>query len=293
MLRLIALTVLVASGCSEYDLNPSQERPGRPVTEDTGSVVDTGTPVGDQPVARLERGAELLHPAVRLEGLEEIGAGARRRIERRLQAWARDLVDGLLAPLRGLSEDGGLGAEARGLLYQLEQGLGTVARRDATAQLRALDSGDRARLRDAGVELGRSVVYLPALVRGRALRRRAALLRAWTGRSVALPDGVSAPARDGVPPEDYLRLGYVVLAGRAFRADQLERAHAALRALGTEPFELPAELGSWLGCRRRQLPAVLSAMGYRQVEGSDRWVRRRPRSRSRRRRGRASAPRRD
>lgn len=258
-------------------------------------TVDAGGQVcfGEQAIARLERGAELLHPTIRLQGLEEIGAGARHRIERRLQAWARDLVDGLLAPLRRLGEDAELGAEARGLLYQLEQGLGTVARRDAQAQLRALSSDDRRRLSEAGVELGRTAVYLPQLVRGRALRRRAALLRAWTGRSVALPDGVSAAVRDGVPAEDYLRLGFVVLAGRAFRADQLERAHAALRALEAEPFELPRELGSWLGCRRRQLPAVLRAMGYRPADEPERWVRRRPRPRSRRRRSRAAATRRE
>ncbi|MEX1362721.1 MAG: helicase, partial [Nannocystaceae bacterium] len=236
----------------------------------------------DQPVARLERGAELLHPTVRLQGLEDVGAGARRRIERRLQAWARDLVDGLLAPLRDLEHDQSLGPEARGLLYQLQQGLGTIARRDATAQLKALSPIDRERLVGAGVELGRCVIHLPELSRGRATQRRAAVLRAWTGRNLAVPDSVSAPARDGMLPRDYLRLGYVVLASRAIRADQLERAHAALHALGPGPFELPPQLGSWLGCRRRQLLAIVREMGYRPDDDGKRWVRRRARSRRRR-----------
>ncbi|MCA9654443.1 MAG: helicase [Myxococcales bacterium] len=239
----------------------------------------------EQPVARLERGAELLHPMVRLHGLEDAGAGARRRIERRLQAWARDLVDGLLAPLRRIDGGAALGAEARGLLYQLEQGLGTIAKHDADAQLRGLPPEDRQRLSEAGVELGHAVVYLPALGRGRALRRRAALLQAWTGRGLPVPEASSVPVRDGVPPQDYLRLGYVVLADRAIRADLLERAHAALHALGPGPFELPAELGSWLGCRRQRLPALLHGMGYRPVGEGDRWQRRRPRGR---RRGRST-----
>jgi ATP-dependent RNA helicase SUPV3L1/SUV3 len=237
-----------------------------------------------QRVGRLERGAELLHPTVSTAGIAAVGAlgeGARRRIERRLQAWARDLVEALLAPLRAL-EAQPLGGQARGLVYQLAQGLGTIARADAKAQLLALRPDDRQRLAAAGIELGHAVVHVPALLQAPALRARAALLRAWLGheRSVPTPSpaAVSVPAEATAAPEDYLRLGRVVLAGRAIRADQLERAHAALHARGPAPFLLPPELGGWLGCRRRQLPALLVAMGYRPA-GDDRWA---PRRRKRR-----------
>lgn len=244
----------------------------------------------DQRVGRLERGAELLHPAVTTQDshggpswaaaseLGEIGEGARRRIERRLQAWARDLVEGLLAPLRAL-EAQPLGGQARGLVYQLAQGLGTIARADARAQLGALRPDDRQRLLDGGVELGHAVVHVPALLGARALRARAALLRAWLGPTRPVPVlspaavsvAVAGEAKAELTAEDYLRLGRVVMAGRAIRADQLERALAALHARGPAPFELPQELGAWLGCRRRQLPALLHAMGYRPA-GEHRWA---------------------
>jgi len=238
----------------------------------------------DQRIGRLHRGAELLQPTVRLEGLEDVGKGAQRQIERRLQAWARDLVDRMFAPLRQLQDEPELGAELRGLLYQLERGLGTIAKNTAAPQLHALSSMDRKRVRAAGIEIGRAVVHMPALLGGPELRRRAALVHAWTDRKVptlssAMP---SAPVRDGFSPEHYLHLGYVVLAGRAIRADALERAHAALLAMGREPFELPPGLIEWLGCPQHQLPSIVHAMGYREAkEHEGRWVRRR-RSRARR-----------
>lgn len=250
--------------------------------EDHGSIV-----YQQQVVGRLERGAELLHPAVSLVDLDDEGAGARRRIERRLQAWARDMVAGLLAPLHHLDGDA-WGAEARGLLYQLRQGLGTIARAEAAAQLRALGADDRERLTAGGVELGRAVIHVPAMAHGRALHGRAAILAAWVAPrrlDVPPPGMVSVPVHEDMRAADYLRLGYAVVAGRAVRADQLERAHAELQQQGTEPFELPAQLGAWLGCRRRQLPAMLRAMGYRPVEGG-RWVPARRRSRRRRERPR-------
>ncbi len=242
----------------------------------------------DQPIGRLERGAKLLNPSVGLVGFEDVAAGGRRRIERRLQAWAHDLVQSLLGPLRPL-EDSSLGAEARGLLYQLAQGLGTVARVDAAAQLRTLGADDRARLCEAGVEFGTAVIHVPAMGTGRALQWRAALYHAWIApRRIAVPPAgsVSVEVRDGMSPEDYLRLGFVVVAGRAVRADLLERAHAHLREQGLEPFLLPPQIGAWLGCRRRQLPALLRAMGYRSVD--ERWAPVRRRGRGRRRRHRSS-----
>ncbi|MCA9710777.1 MAG: helicase, partial [Myxococcales bacterium] len=134
---------------------------------DAFGVDDQGVIVyQQQPVGRLERGAELLHPAVSLVGLHDLGAGARRRIEQRLQAWVRDLVEGLVAPLRQL-EGEGLGAQARGLLYQLLQGLGTIDRSPAAAQLRALHPADRERLIAGGVVLGEAVVFVPAMLGAR------------------------------------------------------------------------------------------------------------------------------
>jgi ATP-dependent RNA helicase SUPV3L1/SUV3 len=268
---------------------------------DAFTVDDEGWVVHqEQRVGRLERGAELLHPTVSTQdalggasspsplvptaALVGLGEGARRRIERRLQAWARDLVEALLAPLRAL-EALPLGGQARGLLYQLAQGLGTIGRTEAGAQLAALSPHDRQRLAEGGVDFGQAVVHVPALLQGRALRTRAALLRAWLGHERPVPTlspaAVSVPVRDGTTAQDYLRLGRVVVGNRAIRADQLERALAALHAHGPAPFELPHELGAWLGCRRAQLPALVQALGWRPT-GDGRWILRR---RGRRRRG--------
>ncbi|MCC6554658.1 MAG: helicase, partial [Polyangiaceae bacterium] len=104
----------------------------------------------DRVIGQLTRGRDLLLPEVRLAGLDEIGAGARSRVLRRLVAFARDLVEELLAPLRAPAARA-LGPAGRGIVYQLEQGLGTALARSAEEQLEGLSPGDREVLASLGV----------------------------------------------------------------------------------------------------------------------------------------------
>src|SRR6185503_7741586 len=90
----------------------------------------------DEPLARITRGADLLRPEVRVLLGEELGAGSRSRVQRRLVAWTRDLVGTLLAPLRRRPPRS-LSAAVRGLVYQLEQGLGTAPADGAREQVEA------------------------------------------------------------------------------------------------------------------------------------------------------------
>jgi ATP-dependent RNA helicase SUPV3L1/SUV3 len=218
-----------------------------------------------------------LHPEVRV-ALEALGSGARSRIQRRLVAFARDLVSELFAPLRSarLAE---LSPAGRGLCYQLEQQLGTVLAHDASAQLESLGDRDRALLRSAGVELGRYAVYLRSLLRAPQIKARAALSTAYFGPSFAPPPrgAVSIPAAAGVPKNVYLALGYVLLGPRAVRADVAERVARAVLQPGAERADL-GRIASWLGCARAEAARVLEALGL------GRAARPRPRRRGRPRR---------
>ncbi|MCA9638350.1 MAG: helicase, partial [Myxococcales bacterium] len=92
-------------------------------------------------LARLGRGPDLLHPELLLTLDEGIRGGARAQLHRRLLAWIRDAVAGLLGPLAEV--DPRATPALRGLAYQLVQGLGTIPRRPAEAQVGGLSPADR------------------------------------------------------------------------------------------------------------------------------------------------------
>ncbi len=222
--------------------------------------VDAGGRIadGEQPLGQLARGPTLLLPDVRLAELEDLGAGARSRVLRRLVAFARDLVEELLGPLRS-PEVRALPGAARGIVYQLEQGLGTAAARDAEEQIAELAPEDLALLKARGIEVGERVIYVQQLLRRGALERRLALCAAWFGRGCVpacpAPGAVSVPVARGVDPRAYAAIGYPVFGTRALRADVAERVHRALAS--GEPAE---RLSGWMGCSAREAPRVAASL---------------------------------
>ena len=107
------------------------------------TLADDGTiRHGDEALARLVRGSAITLPDVELLQVEGFGAGDLSRVQRRLVAWTRDLVSELLGPLRG----GDMTANVRGVLYRLEQGLGSVRARDVGAIVEALTAEERVAL---------------------------------------------------------------------------------------------------------------------------------------------------
>ena len=216
---------------------------------------------GGERLARLGRGVDLLHPEVTIVTARPLGAGARLRLGRRLLAWSRDLVSHLLAPLRAGhgTNAATLSPSARGIVYQLEQCLGTIETAPAAAQLRALDSEDRAALRKLGVRVGRYVVFVPALLGADAIAARIALCNAQLGpgRGLAAPrPGAPSLATDeDLPPAIYTSIGYPAFGARAIRADLVDGIAARI-AGGARP----GDIASRLGCRAAAVASVRDAL---------------------------------
>jgi ATP-dependent RNA helicase SUPV3L1/SUV3 len=187
--------------------------------DDSGAIL-----AGSLKLAQLTRGPSLTQPEIRVVALDDVPAGTRSQLQRRLLAFARDVVGRLLAPLEPLrhSERPPL----RAVAYQLEQGLGSAGRRELGATLAALNDADRVALNATVVEPGKLAVYLPALLEAPALARRLTLVRAFEPGTKLPPVGRPSFDPQHLSEQTWLALGYVVLGGRAFRLDLAERVAA-------------------------------------------------------------------
>jgi len=218
-------------------------------------------------LARLKAGTSLLAPALQLLLPDGIDRGARTRVERRLQAHAKDLVSFLLAPIQpperaSLAHDPEAAA-LRGLLYQLEQGLGSARRQDVAPQLALLRPTDRSLLGRWGVRIGRASVFAGAMLQPERLRIRAALCHAWQTVDGARPqtfdanDARSYKLQSAWDKRSALLRGYVPVGTWAVRCDLIERAIAELDKRETDP---PSVIQSLLDADAQQAAAIAQAL---------------------------------
>jgi ATP-dependent RNA helicase SUPV3L1/SUV3 len=211
----------------------------------------------------LQRGDAVLTPNIVLLRNERLDATSRNAVIGRLERW----FDGHLRHrLRALfqARDADLSAAARGIVFQLAEGLGAVARSDARAQIAALDSADRTKLSRLGLRFGTHALYLAPLLRPSAQRLRAVLAAVHTG--LPAPRSGRAPsisAAEG-PLELWPYIGYRVLGDRAIRLDSAEKLAAVARKRARKgPFTAASDLVALAGCDGAEFAAVLRDLGYR------------------------------
>ncbi len=208
---------------------------------------------GERDVAKLTAGSSLAQPGARLVGFDDLGGGARSRLERRLVAHARDIAGELLAPLRAVEEPS---AATRGLLYRLEHGLGSAWRSECEDSIAALSGEDRAALEATGVVFGARVVFSRRLLRPEAVARRAVLVALRHGAKARAPSpgAVSFDPAAGVAHEAWMAMGYPVVAGKALRCDVIERVCAA-------EGEVDAKVAAtWMGLSVKEAARVIGAL---------------------------------
>ncbi|AWK87812.1 helicase-related protein [Azospirillum thermophilum] len=246
-------------------------------------------------VARLAAGPSVLTPLVVPfdEGL--LDQGQRDRVRARLDRWLKDHIAARLRPLIALSKAETLTGAARGLAFQLVEGMGVLPRAPVAGLVEGLEREDRKALAKLGVRLGVSHLYLTALAKPAAVAMRGLLWAVRAGQPLPVPvpppgrvSVEAAPEREGGPPPAFWEaIGYPLAGGRAVRVDMLDRLETEMlkHAKDGAPLTEPA-LGQMIGVSPDELGGVLKGMGYsRSVaqDGAVTWRRRRgPQSRPRR-----------
>ncbi|MFO1155003.1 MAG: helicase-related protein [Rhodospirillales bacterium] len=217
-------------------------------------------------VARLVPGPEVLRPGIEPVATDLVGAALKERIRRRLAAWLAAHIEERLAPLFRARRAAVTGA-CRGLVFQVAEELGSLARERVAGQIAAIEDADRRTLSSLGFRIGRRSVWFQGTVRPDAVAMRAVLWcvqGGWQPVRPPQPGRVSLPVDGAAPPGFYEGCGYRIAGGRAIRVDMLERLLARAEKLADAgPFEPSPQLANLIGCGRDDLIAVLQALGFR------------------------------
>ncbi|WP_189049948.1 helicase-related protein [Aliidongia dinghuensis] len=218
-------------------------------------------------VARLVAGDQPLAPRVELRPVDFLDGELRDAVKRRLERFVRTAIEHTLAPIHAALASP-LPAAARGLAFQLGEGLGSLDAEPVRPLVAALDADDRKALARLGIRFGTETIYFDRLLKPAAVALRALLwaIHQGTGPLAVPPPGRLSVARDNLPVAYFDAIGYRPVGPRAIRADRLEALAAALRAKARDGrFGLDGTLAALVGAPLAELPDVVTALGYRGV----------------------------
>ncbi len=225
-------------------------------------------------VAALMPGRDALSPRVVLDrSLQPLPPRDRALVEARLNQWLDGYKQHHLAALirvRTMIEpETGLSPVARGLAVQLVEQLGCLERSVAAAQLAQLPRNDRKTLTQAGVLIGATHLFIPALLRPGPTRLRLAL---WAVDRQIRDIPVPPPGRVTINRDPQAPAGWHGVAGfhpvgsRAVRIDMIERLARAMQAQrdGRTPFVPEDNWLASLGLGREDFVRLMRLIGYGQ-----------------------------
>lgn len=230
------------------------------------SIDDTGTITwATASIARLEKGADIVSPGISVMASDYLSAEQRERMRKRLVTWLAAQMEDALERLMTLRK-AELSGVARGLAYQVVEGLGSLPRQRVVKDVRELSKEDRSALRSCGIRIGAETLFVPSLVKPKAVKWRAMLWKLFNDRETAAPPGpglVTVPAGDDLP-EDFLEAcGYAKLGGRAVRIDVLDRIAIDLqRQSRAGKMDIGAAQLNLLGLSMEAARPVFEGLGY-------------------------------
>ncbi|MGG5821129.1 helicase-related protein [Falsiroseomonas sp. HW251] len=232
-------------------------------------------------VARLRPGPEPLKPHVDPVATEFLDNAQRERVRARIVAWLEAMVKRDLGVLLAIEAKAAEDNTLRGPAFRLREGMGLVpgaTERDVPAELRT-------RLKAIGIRAGRYALYVPDVLKPRAMGLRAQF---WALRhhlptpslpnpglvSVTLPEIPQPPPEDtqaprppeSWPPQFAAAMGWLQAGHVLLRLDVVERVAGELGFLTRRaPAPVPDGLASRLGLKGDTLSIVLEAMGFRLI----------------------------
>ncbi|MEQ8587530.1 MAG: helicase-related protein [Thalassobaculaceae bacterium] len=221
------------------------------------------------PVADLVAGDVPWRPDVRVRESDMLEPPQRDRIHKRLRTWTEAHLEAVIPQLLQLDRSD-LSGGARGIVFQVLEGLGNAPAEGLRPMVKELDDQGRKDLARVGIRLGTENLYIPQLLKPKAVALRGLLWSVHHGRfpeEGMPPEGrVQVERRPETPKEYDLALGYQRLGGRAIRIDMVERIAALIRqAARNGPFAINPDMLSLAGVDHETFAAILNDLGYRKV----------------------------
>ncbi|MDA7828932.1 helicase-related protein [bacterium] len=230
----------------------------------------------NNPIARLKKGNDYLSPEFDIIADESLDADSKTKLIIFLNKWLNKYINELLGDLINLTKHKIDNQYLRGLVFQLYENNGVVKRSEVGLIVKSIPADERKKLWGMGIKIGRYHIYLPKMLKPKAVEFRIGLWKIFhnfSDKNKIPQSGLNFLVDKNFETKFLLLCGFEKFRDFFVRIDILEKLFIKIID-GTKDrkFKINAEMMNLLGCSKDNFYNLMTYMDYKKDKAADTYI---------------------
>ena len=230
----------------------------------------------NNPIARLKKGNDYLNPDIDIITDDSLSHESKSKLSTFLNKWLVNHIDELLGDLIKLTKHQIDNQYLRGLVFQLYEKNGVVKRSEVDKIVKLIPADERKKLWGMGIKIGRYHIYLPKMLKPKAVEFRIGLWKIFHNLSDKnkIPKSGLNFLIDRTLEKNFLLLcGFEKFKEFFVRIDILEKLFLKIiDNTKNKKFKINAEMMNLLGCSKENFYKLMTYMNYKKDKAADTYI---------------------
>ena len=201
---------------------------------------------------------------------------SKKDLEEFLKSWLNDYINSELGDLINLSKINFKSQYLRALIFQIYENNGILKRRNVENTVKLISKDERKELWKMGIKLGRYHIYLPKMLKPKAVKLRITLWKLFNkiSSSDKIPQsGLNFLIDKKFNKKFLLLCGFENFKDFFVRVDILEKLFMSiLNKTNNRKFKVSSEMMNLLGCSKENFYKLMELMNYKKGKEIDTYI---------------------
>ena len=220
----------------------------------------------NNPIARLKKGNDYLNPSIDIIADDSLNEDSKSRLIIFLNKWLKNYINEVLGDLIKLTKHQIANQYLRGFVFQLYENNLVVKRIEVDKIVKSIPPEERKKLWGMGIKIGRYHIYLPKMLKPKAVGFRIALWKIFhnlSEKNTIPKSGLNFLSNSNLEKNFLLLCGFEKFKEFFVRIDILEKLFLKIIENTKEKkFKINAEMMNLLGCSKENFYKLMTYMNY-------------------------------
>ncbi len=230
----------------------------------------------NNPIARLKKGSDYLNPEIDIIADDSLCESSKSKLIIFLNKWLDEYIDEVLGDLIKLTKHKISNQYLRGLVFQLYENNGVIKRSEVDKIVKCIPSEERKKLWGMGIKIGRYHIYLPKMLKPKAVEFRVSLWNIYndiSNKNQIPKSGLNFLISSKLDKNFLLLCGFEKFKEFFVRIDILEKLFLKIiDNTKDKKFKINAEMMNLLGCTKENFYKLMTYMNYKKDKAIDTYI---------------------